>query len=77
MGEFFIASRNVKKALQIRSHHPDVYGQLGIVYFKSHNYEGSIDPLKCAIYGCNAETSCAIRECDPEKDEKILSRGCH
>ncbi|NLF52167.1 MAG: hypothetical protein GX577_13630, partial [Leptolinea sp.] len=51
------------------------YGQLGIVYFKSHNYEGSIDPLKCAIYGCDAETSCGIRDCDPEKDEKIIIDG--
>ena len=75
MGEFFIASRNVKKALQYDPTSPDVYGQLGITYFKSHNYEGSIDPLKCAIYGCDAETSCLIRDCDPEKDEKITIQG--
>jgi tetratricopeptide (TPR) repeat protein len=75
MGEFFIASRNVKKALQYDPTSPDVYGQLGIVYFKSHNYEGSIDPLKCAIYGCDSETSCTIRDCDPQKDEKITIQG--
>lgn len=75
MGEFFIAARNVKKAIQFNPNSPDVYGQLGIVYFKSHNYEGSIDPLKCAIYGCDAETSCGIRDCDPEKDEKIIIDG--
>ncbi|NMB54900.1 MAG: tetratricopeptide repeat protein [Leptolinea sp.] len=75
MGEFFIAARNVKKAIQYDPTSPDVYGQLGIVYFKSHNYEGSIDPLKCAIYGCDADVSCTIRECDPEKDEKITIQG--
>jgi tetratricopeptide (TPR) repeat protein len=75
MGEFFSASRNVKKALQYDPTSPDVYGQLGIVYFKSHNYEGSIEPLKCAIYGCDSETSCNIRDCDPLKDEKITIQG--
>lgn len=75
MGEFFIAARNVKKAIQYDPTSPDVYGQLGIVYFKSHNYEGSLDPLKCAIYGCSAEVSCAVRDCDPEKDAKIEITG--
>jgi tetratricopeptide (TPR) repeat protein len=75
MGEFFSASRNVKKALQFDPTSPDVYGQLGIVYFKSHNYEGSLDPFKCAIYGCDSETSCRIRDCDPEKGEKITIQG--
>lgn len=75
MGEFFIAARNVKKAIQYDPTSPDVYGQLGIVYFKSHNYEGSLDPLKCAIYGCDDTVSCSIRDCDPEKDEKIIIQG--
>jgi len=75
MGEFFSASRNVKKALQFDPTSPDVYGQLGIVYFRSHNYEGSIDPLKCAIYGCDSETSCGIRDCDPLTDQKITIQG--
>jgi tetratricopeptide (TPR) repeat protein len=75
MGEFFIAARNVKKAIQFDPTSPDVYGQLGIVYFKSHNYEGSIDPFKCAIYGCDAVTSCTIRDCDPAKDAKITIQG--
>jgi tetratricopeptide (TPR) repeat protein len=75
MGEFFIAARNVKKAIQYDPTSPDVYGQLGIVYFKSHNYEGSLDPLKCAIYGCAAEVSCSVRDCDPENDQKIEIKG--
>ena len=58
MGEFFIAARNVQKALEFQPENADVYGQLGIIYFKSRNYEGSIPALKCAIRGCTAEESC-------------------
>jgi tetratricopeptide (TPR) repeat protein len=58
MGEFFIAARNVQKALEFQPDNADVYGQLGIIYFKSRNYEGSIPALKCAIRGCTAEESC-------------------
>jgi tetratricopeptide (TPR) repeat protein len=58
MGEFFIAARNVQKALEFQPDNADVYGQLGIIYFKSRNYEGSIPALKCAIEGCTAEESC-------------------
>ena len=61
MGEYFAASRNVQKALQFEPANPDIYGQLGIVYFKSRNYEGSIPALKCAIEGCDEETSCQAR----------------
>lgn len=57
-GEYFIAARNVQKALEIDPANPDIYGQLGIVYFKSRNYEGSIPAFKCAIHGCTAEESC-------------------
>lgn len=57
-GEFFIAARNVQKALEIDPTNPDIYGQLGIIYFKSRNYEGSIPALKCTIRGCTAEESC-------------------
>jgi len=61
MGEFFIAARNVQKALEFQPNNPDVYGQLGIIYFKSRNYEGSIPALKCAIHGCTADESCEGR----------------
>jgi len=57
-GEYFIAARNVQKALEIDPANADIYGQLGIVYFKSRNYEGSIPAFKCAIRGCTAEESC-------------------
>ena len=58
MGEFFIAARNVQKALEFQPDNPDIYGQLGIIYFKSRNYEGSIPALKCAIRGCSLDESC-------------------
>ena len=75
MGEFFIASRNMEKALTYNPYSPDVYGQLGITYFKAKNYEGSIAPLKCAIKGCTAEETCAIRTCDPAVDPNIAIQG--
>ncbi len=58
MGEFFIAARNVQKALEFQPYNADIYGQLGVIYFKSRNYEGSIPALKCAVRGCTAEESC-------------------
>ncbi|NCT21832.1 MAG: hypothetical protein CO094_09920 [Anaerolineae bacterium CG_4_9_14_3_um_filter_57_17] len=61
MGEYYAASRNVQKALEFEPTNPDVYGQLGIVYFKSRNYEGSIPAFKCAIRGCSAAESCDAR----------------
>lgn len=59
-GDFYIAGRNILKALQYNDTNPDVYGSLGMVYYKARNYEGSIDVLKCAVRGCTAEESCKI-----------------
>lgn len=74
MGEFFIAARNVQKALEFQPDNADVYGQLGIIYFKSRNYEGSIPALKCAIRGCTAEESCDGRGgCGPNDTEAQVS----
>lgn len=75
MGEFFIAARNVMHALQFDPTSPDVYGQLGIIYFKSRNYEGSIPALKCATKGCSAKESCEVRECDEKSDPAIEIPG--
>ncbi len=62
MGEFFIASRNAKKALQINPVSPDLYGQLAMVYFKARNYETSIPAFQCAVEGCGPEISCQVRD---------------
>ena len=60
-GDYFAAAINVQKALDYDSANADTYGQLGIVFFKSRNYEGSIPALMCAVRGCNAEQSCEAR----------------
>jgi tetratricopeptide (TPR) repeat protein len=72
LGEFFAAARNVQKALEYDPANADIYGQLGIVYFRSRNYEGSIYALKCATYGCSGEDSCLGRgldQCYPDLGE--------
>lgn len=78
-GEFFAAARNMLRALQFRPEDPTVYGQMGVVYFKARNYEGSILPLRCAVRGCTAEESCLVRnggeECDPEDVPDIVIEG--
>jgi tetratricopeptide (TPR) repeat protein len=72
LGEYFAAARNVQKALEYDPTSADIYGQLGIVFFRSRNYEGSRDTLKCATYGCSGEESCLGRgldRCYPDLDE--------
>jgi tetratricopeptide (TPR) repeat protein len=72
LGEFFIAARNVQTALEYQPTNADIYGQLGIIYFRSRNYEGSIFSLKCAIRGCSEEESCLGRgldKCYPDLGE--------
>ncbi|HEY5729333.1 MAG TPA: tetratricopeptide repeat protein [Anaerolineales bacterium] len=64
LGEFFAAARNVQKALEYDPTNADIYGQLGIVFFRSRNYEGSIFSLKCATSGCSGEDSCLGRGLD-------------
>jgi len=76
LGEFFAAARNVQKALEFQPDNADIYGQLGIVYFRSRNYEGSIYTLRCAIRGCSGEDSClgrGLEKCytDPDLDPKL------
>lgn len=52
-GEFFAAAANARKAINFDPSNPDLYGQLGIIYFRSRNYEESIVILKCAVEGCD------------------------
>jgi tetratricopeptide (TPR) repeat protein len=74
-GEFFAAALNVNRALDFTPANPDVYGQLGVVYHKSRNYEGAIPALECAIEGCDAAQSCEVRDCDPEVDPMVSVEG--
>ena len=71
IGEFFAAARNVRTALDLTPRNPEVYGSLGVVYFKSRNYEGAIPALKCAVRGCDAPTSCEVRQCKNAQDPII------
>ncbi|MCI0553223.1 MAG: tetratricopeptide repeat protein [Anaerolineae bacterium] len=69
LGEFFAAARNVQKALEYEPTNADIYGQLGIIYFRSRNYEGSIFSFECAIRGCSGVDSCygrGLDKCYPE-----------
>lgn len=75
MGEFFIASLNARKALAMDPTNPDLYGQLGIIYFKGKNYESAIPALKCAIRGCTPVESCQARSCDEDSDPEIAIEG--
>lgn len=63
-GEYFIAARNVQKALEFQPDNADFYGQLGVIYFKSRNYEGSIPALQCSVTGCSGTDSCSGRGLD-------------
>jgi tetratricopeptide (TPR) repeat protein len=76
LGEFFIAARNVQTALEYEPNNADIYGQLGVIYFRSRNYEGSIYSLQCAIYGCSGEDSCLGRgldRCFPDLGENPVT----
>ncbi len=71
MGEALAASRNMLAALNFKPEDSASYGQVGVIYYKARNYEGSILPLKCAVRGCSAMESCTIRsggiECTEEE----------
>ena len=68
-GDYFAAAINVQKAIDFDPGNADTYGQLGIVFFKSRNYEGSIPALKCAVRGCTAPESCEARNGCSEGDQ--------
>lgn len=75
MGEFFIAARNVERALDFSPADASMYGQLGIIYFKARNYESAIPALKCSVEGCDAAESCAVRQCNTATDPAIDITG--
>lgn len=75
LGEPMVASRNAFKALTYNPYSPDVYGQVGLIYHRSRNFEGAIPALKCAVEGCTPEETCEIRDCDPTTDPVIAIEG--
>ena len=70
-GDFYAAGLNIKKALQINPYSADVYGRLGVNYYKARNYEAAIESLSCVVNGCGAIESCSIRDCADETDPII------
>lgn len=54
-GDFFIAALNMERALAIDPNNPELYAQLGTVYFQARNYESSIPIFECAVEGCSDE----------------------
>lgn len=70
MGEFFIAIRNIQRAIEYEPSNPVLYGELGVLYHKNRNYETGILALGCAINGCSGEASCDGRGgCGPNDVE--------
>lgn len=55
IGQFFAASINSEKALELDPTSAHTYGQLGIIFRRARNYEGAMPLLKCAVLGCTAE----------------------
>jgi tetratricopeptide (TPR) repeat protein len=69
MGQFFIAIRNIQRAIEYEPFNPVLYGELGVLYHKNRNYETGILAFKCAIKGCTAEESCDGRGgCGPNDE---------
>ncbi|MCZ7552637.1 MAG: tetratricopeptide repeat protein [Anaerolineales bacterium] len=55
IGQFFAASINAEKALELDPTNAHTYGQLGIIFRRARNYEGAMSLLQCAVVGCTAE----------------------
>ncbi|MBA4380107.1 MAG: hypothetical protein C0393_05415 [Anaerolinea sp.] len=74
-GDYFTAALNIKKALEFDPANANTYGQLGIIYYKSRNFEGSIPVLKCAVRGCTATEACEARGGCAEGDSGTTVTG--
>ncbi|MBI2331828.1 MAG: tetratricopeptide repeat protein [Chloroflexi bacterium] len=73
MGEFFIAIRNIQKAIEFEPFNPVLYGELGVLYHKNRNYETGILALGCAVNGCTGPESCDGRGgCGPNDTEAVV-----
>lgn len=54
-GEFFIAARNMETAIAYDPNNATLFGELGVIYFKSRNYEAALESLHCAVDGCSVQ----------------------
>ena len=76
MGEFFSAALNAEKALLFDPSEANTYGQLGIIYFKSRNYESSLPTLQCAVVSCSAEQNLTLKrlvEANPTSGAEVVA----
>jgi tetratricopeptide (TPR) repeat protein len=70
-GEFFIAARNMERALLVDEGNPGFWGLLGVIYYRARNYESAEQVLRCAVDGCTLEETrgliCELNmaACDP------------
>ena len=55
LGDTAAAVRATEKALEFDPTNSDTYGQLGMIYVQSKNYESALPALQCAVEGCTAE----------------------
>jgi tetratricopeptide (TPR) repeat protein len=79
-GEFFIAARNVERALGIDVSNAGTWGLLGAVYYRARNYESALEVLRCAVDGCDAVESrrllCQfVFGCDPQDPQDAVASG--
>ena len=51
-GEYGRSTQYLERALELEPWNADIYGRLGLVEFKSLNYESAIINLGCAVEGC-------------------------
>lgn len=75
MGQAFAAGLNARKGLNYKPDDADAYGQLGIIYHRTKNYEGAIQAFKCALSGCTPEESCEVRQCNSASDPMPAIQG--
>ena len=51
-GEYGRSTQYLERALEMEPWNSDIYGRLGLVEFKSLNYESATTNLRCAVDGC-------------------------
>jgi len=62
MGQAMTASRNAERALEYDPTNSDTYGQLGMIYVQSKNYESALAALHCAVEGCTADENTIAKD---------------
>jgi tetratricopeptide (TPR) repeat protein len=62
MGQAMTASLNAERALEFDPTNSDTYGQLGMIYVQSKNYESALIALQCAVEGCTADDNTIAKE---------------